>query len=56
MKNIQHDAITAANPRTKPMNSQARAPRGPMHPPEYASPRIWAFDTILILLKQIKHF
>lgn len=47
--NIQQEAMTAANPSTKPMNNQALAPLGPKQPPEKESPLTWALETAFIL-------
>lgn len=38
---IQIAAITEANPKTKPTNSQILAPRASIQPPLYASPFIY---------------
>lgn len=43
---IQQAAITDAKPITKPRNNQTLAPRGPIQPPEYASPRTCIYQLI----------
>lgn len=41
----QQEAMSDANPTTKPKNSHSRDPRGPIQPPVYVSPRTCALDT-----------
>jgi len=50
---IQHAAMIGTKPSTNPMKSQTRAPRGPMQPPEYESPRTWALDTVFIIKSEM---